>query len=419
MSDELEKNRKLPQGWKLVPLINLLTSLETGSRPEGGAIGITNGVPSLSAEHITRYGAFDFSSIRYVPNDFYERMPRGHIRQNDILIVKDGATTGKAAFVDDTFPFSEAVVNEHVFLCRPNPYFVLPRYLFLWVWGSEGQSAVRMHYRGAAIGGINQNFAESLLVPLPPLSEQKRIAAILNEQMEAVQKVRKATEAQLEAVKALPAAYLQKSFLPRGQELPIGWRWVRLGNMAELLPSKSIASDGDSEVRAITTASLTEVCFNPAGVKQARMWSKDVALCTVTPGEVLIARSNTPELVGRAAMFEGEPYGAVASDLTIRVRPNDGLDSAYLSRYLSSIFARGYWKDAAGGASGSMKKITRTHVAGLRLPLPPLSEQKRIAVILNEQMKVVGKVRMALEAQLEHINALPASLLRRAFEGGL
>ena len=112
--------RELPEGWRWLSLGDLLISLESGSRPKGGAVGITTGVPSLSAEHITQYGTFDFSSLRFVPREFYEQMTRGHIKRSDILIVKDGATTGKTAFVDDTFPFDEAVGNEHVFLCRPN-----------------------------------------------------------------------------------------------------------------------------------------------------------------------------------------------------------------------------------------------------------------------------------------------------------
>jgi len=69
---------------------------------------------------MTRLGTFTFSALRYVPRDFYERMTKGRIQPNDILVVKDGATTGKVALVDESFPFQKAVVNEHVFLCRPN-----------------------------------------------------------------------------------------------------------------------------------------------------------------------------------------------------------------------------------------------------------------------------------------------------------
>ena len=67
------------------------------------------------------------------------------------------------------------------------------------------------------------------------------------------------------------------------RRLPDGWRWVRLGDVAELLPSKSVATDGDTEVKAITTACLTEHRFAPSGVKGARMWAEDASQCVVSP----------------------------------------------------------------------------------------------------------------------------------------
>ena len=53
------------------------------------------------------------------------------------------------------------------------------------------------------------------------------------------------------------------------------------------------------------------------------------------------------------------------------------------------------------------------------IPLPPLSEQRRIAAILKEQMAAVERARAAAEAEMEAIEALPAALLRRAFSGEL
>jgi hypothetical protein len=74
-----------------------------------------------------------------------------------------------------------------------------------------------------------------LEIPLPPLSEQRRIAGILREQMAAVERARAAARARLEAVKALPAAFLRQVFPQPAQPLPPGWRWVRLGEVADVV----------------------------------------------------------------------------------------------------------------------------------------------------------------------------------------
>src|SRR5205085_2826279 len=134
---------------------------------------------------------------------------------------------------------------------------------------------------------------------------------------------------------------------------------------------------------------LSERGFLPAGLKVARMRSTDVPEATVRDGEVLVARSNTPELVGRVSMYEGTPAGVVASDLTIRLwaRLDEGrLAPAFLAGYLSYLFQTGYWRERAGGASSTMKKITREQLSAQLIALPSLPDQRRIAAGLAERI---------------------------------
>jgi len=211
-AEEEQRAPSLPPDWQWLRLSSLLLTLESGSRPPGGALGVTSGVPSISAEQMTDRGTFDFSVMRYVPREYYQEMPRGHIRQGDILVVKDGATTGKTCFVDESFPFPEAVVNEHVFICRPNPDVVVPRFLFYWLWSPPGHYAIRSTFQGAAIGGINRRFADTVKVPVAPIEQQIRIAAILSEQMAAVEQARKAARSREEAADALWDTLLKRTF---------------------------------------------------------------------------------------------------------------------------------------------------------------------------------------------------------------
>jgi type I restriction enzyme S subunit len=193
------------------------------------------------------------------------------------------------------------------------------------------------------------------------------------------------------------------------------WPSERLGDVSDLLASKSISSTGDTEVRAVTTACLSERGFLPGGVKQARMYEDEAAQCRLVVGEILVARSNTSELVGRASMYSGEPADVVASDLTIRIKPGDRIAPPFLAAVLSYLYLSGYWKERAGGASGSMKKITREQIKALQVPVPPLAEQQRVAEALQEQMGAGERARAAAEARLEAAEALPAAYLRDRF----
>jgi len=145
----------LTAGWSEAPLDSLLIALETGSRPRGGVKGILTGVPSIGGEHLNADGGFAFEKLRYVPEEFAAKQEKGWIRPNDILVVKDGATTGKCSFVSSAFPHNRALLNEHVFRCAVSPDAV-PKYVFYWMWSSSGQEQILQDFRGAAQGGISK-----------------------------------------------------------------------------------------------------------------------------------------------------------------------------------------------------------------------------------------------------------------------
>jgi type I restriction enzyme S subunit len=268
---------------------------------------------------------------------------------------------------------------------------------------------------GSTFSSINRAHLENLNVPVASIDLQRRVAAELREKFERIDQARVAAAAQLEAARALPAAYLREVFdSPEAQK----WPTKALAETAELLPSKSIATAGDTEVRAITTACLTEQGFDAGGIKLARMWSADAAESIVRTGEVLIARSNTSELVGRAATYNGELSGVVASDLTVRIMPQqDVLSSEFLGRYLSYLYLTGFWKERAGGASGSMKKITRTQILRLKVPVPTTEDQGRICARLGSQLNGFKSLAAAIAGEGQAIATMQNAILRKVFNG--
>jgi type I restriction enzyme S subunit len=146
------------------------------------------------------------------------------------------------------------------------------------------------------------------------------------------------------------------------------------------------------------------------------MWSNDAAESIVQAGEILVARSNTPELVGRVAMFNGESPGAVASDLTIRIRPGAEIHGEFLVQYLSALYLSGYWRERAGGASGSMKKITRSQILDEMIPVPRLHEQRTVATRMRERLSILEKGHRAASTQLTELSQLASSLVVQSLQ---
>ncbi len=406
-----DSRKRLPSGWRWVRLGDHVTKVGSGITPLGGeAVYVQSGIPLIRSQNV-HPNRFVLDGLAYITAAQDAEMEGSRVCPGDVLLNITGASIGRVCVVPSNI--CPANVNQHVSIvrCTPDLY---PPFLSYYISTPHFRKFIMDTQAGATRQALTKTLIEDFQIPLLPLPEQQRIAAILNEQMAAVERARPAAEARLKAAKALPAAHLRSIF-----NGPAAGTWPRrkLGEVCQLLPSKSIATDGDTEVQATTTACLTETGFTAAGVKSARMREGDASEAAVSPGEVLVARSNTPDLVGRAAMYSGEPSGVVATDLTIRIWPSSEVTSEFLALYLSFLYLTGYWKARAGGASGSMKKITREQIEEEKVPVPPFGEQECVARLLNGKLADIEHIRKTIEEECGAIDALPAALLRRAFSG--
>jgi type I restriction enzyme S subunit len=392
-----------------------LESLESGGRPEGG--GTTAGeIPSEGAEHLNDSGSFDFESIKFIPRDYYERMFKGRVRPNDILIVKDGATTGKTAFVNGDFPYEEAAVNEHVFIVRTKSDILFPRYAFFFLHSDYGKQLILRDFRGSAQGGITRGFVEKIQTPLPPLPIQKQIAAILEKADAAREKRQQANQ--------LTKQFLESAFLEMfGDPVrnPKRWKVVRLGEILTAIDSgkspvclkRPAAEDewGVLKLGAVTPGwySDTENKALPAEVKPDEQFE-------VRVGDLLLVRKNTYELVGRTALVLSTRRKLLLSDLTFRLVVMHNLVAAeYLWYTLNNKSIQARIQNLSGGSAGSMPNVSKERLKTLSLPVPSLPLQQQFASIVHSVESLRTKQRES-EKELEN---LFNSLMQRAFRGEL
>jgi len=179
ISTASKKKIKIESRWQQFNISILLDVLETGNRPKGGVGSYDSGIPSLGGEHIDNNGRVITSKekLKYVPTDYFKKSQKGILCNDDILICKDGALTGKIAlFRYEEVNFSEAMINEHVFLLRCNKN-CLQFYLFQILFSKQGQSLLQSNITGQAQGGLNKKNLLNIKVPLPPMEVQEKIVA--------------------------------------------------------------------------------------------------------------------------------------------------------------------------------------------------------------------------------------------------
>lgn len=118
------------------------------------------------------------------------------------------------------------------------------------------------------------------------------------------------------------------------------------------------------------------------------------------PGDVLFNATNSPELVGKSAFFAGHDEPAVFSNHFLRLRPRkDQLDGRFLARWLVVQFQRGVFEGLCRQWV-NQATVSRDSLLALRLPVPPLPKQHRIAEVLDRAEALRAQRRAAL-AQLD------------------
>ena len=197
--------------WERTKLSEFIT-LESGSRPRGGVRGILEGIPSLGGEHLNDEGSFNFEKIKYVPEAFFESLNKGRIYPDDIIVVKDGATTGKTSFVDNDFPHKEAAVNEHLFIVRVDPKVAFSKFVFYYLFSGAGQKQILSDFRGATVGGISRNFPLKVTVPIPSLTEQEQIVSELERRLSVADEAEATIDAELQRAERLRQSILKRAF---------------------------------------------------------------------------------------------------------------------------------------------------------------------------------------------------------------
>ena len=194
--------------------------------------------------------------------------------------------------------------------------------------------------------------------------------------------------------------------------LPNGWRWTRLGEMC--LPSPGTRDPRRSPEATFKYVDISGVDNARKQIVEARMiCGKDApsrARQVIRSGDVIVATTR-PNL-NAVALVPTELDGEICSTGFCVLRPTEALSSEFLFAFTQS---QGFVKALSELVKGALyPAVTDSQVRAQLIPLPPLSEQKRIALLLGRQMASVEQARVAAETQLDGCIKLVEALLRES-----
>jgi len=276
-------------------------------------------------------------------------------------------------------------------------------------------------------------FLERSEIPLPPLPDQHRIVAKIEELFSSLDKGIESLKTAQQQLKVYRQAVLKWSFEGKltnkdvvDGELPEGWKWTKLSEIIRTLDQgwspkcENKASSNNEEWAVIKTTAVqsgsfieTENKILPSNLEPREQHELKV-------GDILITRAGPRVRAGVCCMIKHVRPKLINCDKAyrIRVKGNEIL-SSFLSLALNSPDYSNEIEKMKTGISDSGVNLTQKGFLQLSIKLPPITEQNSIVSEIESRLSVCDKIEESIEQSLKHAESLRQSILKKAFEGKL
>lgn len=252
------------------------------------------------------------------------------------------------------------------------------------------------------------------------LGEQRKVVSILDEAFEGIDTAVANTEKNLANAREMFESLLGNEFSPEALE----GKQVSLENVLSEQPrngwSPPAKNHADAGTRVLTLSAVTGFHFRPEKFKFTSAAADPKRHYWVRNGDLLITRSNTPELVGHVAIAEALEEPTIYPDLIMRMTPDPARAiTRYIYYQLRSPALRHEIKSRAHGANPTMKKVSKKGVQTLPIFLPGLEAQHAAVTKLDEIQAALQSFEGIALRKLAALAELKQSLLQKAFSGEL
>jgi len=335
---------------------------------------------------------------------------RKEIREGDILVSTVRPNLNAVAVVPQHL--DGQIASTGFCVLRPNKSAIVGKYLFYFTTTPNFVGILSGKVRGAHYPAVSDSDVKEIELPLPTVSEQRRIVEILD-QADALRNKR--VEADAKAARILPALFYKMFGDPATN--PKGWHKGVLGDViAEVQYGTSVRADADGKGVAVIRMNNINASggMDLTDIKYADLSENERKHYALEPGDILFNRTNSKELVGKTGLWRGEVL-AVAASYLIRVRVDLAqVRPEFIWTYMNSRYIKQVLFDKCRRAIG-MANINAKELRALPLIIPPRQMQQAFVTQLEHAESLVkrgGSARVKLER-------LFSVLLHRAFTGDL
>ena len=383
----------------LLRLGEVCTKIGSGATPRGGRdVYLADGPFTLIRSQNVYNGGFFHEGLAHIGEQHAHQLRSVEVQADDVLLNITGDSVARACQVQpDVLP---ARVNQHVAILRPDPDRLDARYLRYWLISPETQATLLSWARsGGTRNALTKAMIESLVIPAPPLAQQRRIARILgtlDEKIELNRRMNATLEGMARAlfkswfVDFEPVRAKIEGHWSRGETLP-----GMPAEMYDLFPESLVSSEFGDIPEGWEIKTVGDLCIKPQYGYTASAQTEPVGphflritdinkkawvdwgsvpFCEITDanyqkyrlnkGDILIARMAAP---GHGVMIE-EDQEAVFASYLIRFRLKTEWHQRFIQCWLRSA---NYWKLVSGRSAGTTRaSLNAKVISGFPLIVP-------------------------------------------------
>ncbi|MGY4022261.1 restriction endonuclease subunit S [Aeromonas sobria] len=228
---EEEKPFELPEGWECIRLGELTSKMGSGSTPRGGQSAyVSEGIPFLRSQNVWNEG-LRLDDVVYIDENTHLKMEGTKVIPGDVLLNITGASLGRTLIFPDSI--KEANVSQHVTIIRLLIDELAP-FVHLGIKSPLVQNLIWGRQVGMAIEGLSKRTLELFEFPVPPLAEQHRIVAKVDELMALCDQLEQCSESLLAAHQTLVETLLA-TLTDSGDADELAQNWARLSTHFDTL----------------------------------------------------------------------------------------------------------------------------------------------------------------------------------------
>ncbi len=414
----------VPHGWVVAPLDALLAPQADGRTIHQGWSPQCEKSPAGDSE----WGALKTTAIQpghFLP-EHNKRLPVDKqpkpglaVKPDDVLLTCAGPRSrcGVACLVSETRP--KLMISGKMYRFRFDNRYLEPQFMEYYLLSGEAWSAIDEMKTGVSDSGLNltQGRIRTLPIPVPPLPEQQRIVAAIEEHF-----------SRLDAAEAcLGSAAKRAARLPDAACSALtndgSWRVVELTDLLTSLRNGAFVSRPSADPPGMPILRIS-------AVRQRRLDQTDVRYATpapagadryqVDPGDLLFTRySGNPKYVGACAVVPPDAAGLLHPDKLIRgVVDEAQADPRWISSYVSVGAGRASIESRLKTTAGQVG-ISGRQLKSVEIAVPPIEEQIRRCNEIDRFSDLADSVGAAIDVAARRSSGLRRAVLAAAFSGQL